>query len=127
MVTAALSFIPNCTSPSGVFAADIFAMLSVFARADIAPAITYIVSMVFSSKNARSDIASSFGLKISVSLFVRAVNGPVKNLSRVTTPFTGTPGFESFISALNFSGDEKFILQLHPALPSVILQPFLSK
>lgn len=58
MVTAALSFIPNCTSPSGVFAADIFAMLSLFARADIAPAITYIVSMVFSSKNARSAIAS---------------------------------------------------------------------
>ena len=110
-----------------MFSAEICAIGSLFARAETAPAITYIVISVFSSKNAGSDKASFDGRSTSSSLEVSLVNGPVKNLSSVTAPFTGTPGLLLSINRLNFSGEAKFILQAAPELPSVILQPFSSK
>ena len=98
-------------------------MESVLARAEMAPAMVYMVRTVLFSKKARSWRASSEGRSSSVRRFVSWVKGPRRKGRSCTGFFPGRPGLFSSMRALNFSGEEKFILQVQPPSPSVMRQP----
>ena len=102
-------------------------MESELASPEIAPAMTYIVMSVFSSKKARSASAASSGRSTAASRSVSFVNGPVRNESSEITPLTGIPGLPSSIMRLNAAGDANCILQVQPSLPSLARQPSLEK